>query len=67
MPKLLLIVLRSFLFEVYKYAKILFPFLPVIHFMLTVEKQLYGSNVNLTYTVRISPLFWSKPFYGLLH
>lgn len=65
-PKLFLIMWQPFLFEVFKYAKILFPFLPVTHFMLTVGKQLQAFNVNLVYAERITPLFWSKLVYGLL-
>lgn len=57
---------QPFMFEVFKYAKILFPFLPVTHFMLTVGKQLQAFNVNLIYPVRITLLFWSKLVYGLL-
>lgn len=57
---------QPFLFEVFKYAKILFPFLPVTHFMLTVGKQLQAFNVTLVNPVRITPLFWSKVVSGLL-
>jgi len=61
-PKLLLIMLQPFLFEVFKYAKILFPFLPVTPFMLTVGKQFCASNVNLIYPVRTIPLFGQSRF-----
>lgn len=65
-PKFFLIMWQPFLFEVFKYAKILFPFLPVTHFMLTVGKQLQAFNVSLVNPVRITPLFWSKVVSGLL-